>query len=1077
MTQHAPIFIVLLPLTASLLCMLFSRIKKELGPWIVMASIVCAFLSACTVLQRVIATGGKTWHYWTLTANEDDLDEDGIADGWELYVMFGPEGVKTLHGFVSIDPWNYNDRTNVLFAVDSLQLVEEYDNGFCPTDPWQLDTDRDGVIDFYAYTYHLKGEDAGKDFDGDGLSNYAEYLITEVFKLATVDPDKSHTSEGIHDYFRKQGELYLGEIFSDHDQMNDLIEEAFPEMNRYVYDAHLDSDGDGWSNWAEVCAYGSAPTNSVFVGVKTNVVTKTGLTEQQALEILQQHREEGLGEGEGSEAFWYVDETGKTAYGASYREFVDIYEDVIDYNGAPTPEIRLTLTYLGAQLPAGAATVTVKTYTDGPQMLACDAVYQVTNVVRGVNNLTLTAADLVSGAPKEGKTWIVASLAVGGGEQSSTGEGKTGNSAATPMGFAVADIGWAKPSVKIEVTDLTAVGDRIDAYTGSSMRQALQGAPTASALPTDDPRTTEIDESSWAEESFATAARERVRIVPYAVRGTIQDQSEIVGEAETDIPLLLLTQVRVAADFYVDRENHPFISEADFIDEENNVFDLDWKTFSALDTAAVRNAVGDITLVKYRVYFGEGSFLGPQSNLDITWTNSPVKARLLGIPLERRFEPKTGRTPSVAVSPLGGVVYAARPTFKWRLDEPDSVTRGCGSSYTAFNLKIQTADKKLVFESGMCRAPAKDAEGNFVWTGPVLAPGDYLWQVEMFNAKFQKPAFGTASALTKFSMANGVQQDMNDHGYGAIAVAVKYAGPAIVLESGIVRVQAFDTPDFSGEPLAETVLTNNAQATTLAEALPNCRLAGLPMNGTYYVRAFIDLDADGSRATLEPWGSYKVNNADTLAAPVKLVGVTSPVVGVFIEDSDIDQDWLPDAWEYVKNGGNLSTQGAVVDPEGKIVFRGNTYERIAGISTGLPGATLSVFNNLEVAKTMLGLTGEITIDAIRAAVEKKIVKDSVKITALTFDQENGKVILNIDADVASSVAGQMLSKWYTVVPEDTVTVKVHVYKTDNLASAVWPEVEGSPFTKSFGASEQKVEVGLGGGDYTSGFYKVVIEQE
>ena len=82
-----------------------------------------------------------------------------------------------------------------------------------------------------------------------------------------------------------------------------------------------------------------------------------------------------------------------------------------------------------------------------------------------------------------------------------------------------------------------------------------------------------------------------------------------------------------------------------------------------------------------------------------------------------------------------------------------------------------------------------------------------------------------------------------------------------------------------------------------------------------------------------------------------------------------------------------------------------------------------------------------------------------------------------DADVASSVAGQMLSKWYTVVPEDTVTVKVHVYKTDNLASAVWPEVEGSPFTKSFGASEQKVEVGLGGGDYTSGFYKVVIEQE
>ena len=39
MTQHAPIFIVLLPLTGSLLCMLFSRISRNLGYYIVLASI------------------------------------------------------------------------------------------------------------------------------------------------------------------------------------------------------------------------------------------------------------------------------------------------------------------------------------------------------------------------------------------------------------------------------------------------------------------------------------------------------------------------------------------------------------------------------------------------------------------------------------------------------------------------------------------------------------------------------------------------------------------------------------------------------------------------------------------------------------------------------------------------------------------------------------------------------------------------------------------------------------------------------------------------------------------------------
>lgn len=63
-SQHAPVFIVLLPLSASLLCMLFSRISRNLGSYIVMASIAGAFISAVTVLKRVLASGGETLHYW-----------------------------------------------------------------------------------------------------------------------------------------------------------------------------------------------------------------------------------------------------------------------------------------------------------------------------------------------------------------------------------------------------------------------------------------------------------------------------------------------------------------------------------------------------------------------------------------------------------------------------------------------------------------------------------------------------------------------------------------------------------------------------------------------------------------------------------------------------------------------------------------------------------------------------------------------------------------------------------------------------------------------------------------------------
>lgn len=64
MSAHAPVFIVLLPLTASLLCMLFSRIKRFLGAYLVMASIMGAFISACSVLYQVVNGKGAALHYW-----------------------------------------------------------------------------------------------------------------------------------------------------------------------------------------------------------------------------------------------------------------------------------------------------------------------------------------------------------------------------------------------------------------------------------------------------------------------------------------------------------------------------------------------------------------------------------------------------------------------------------------------------------------------------------------------------------------------------------------------------------------------------------------------------------------------------------------------------------------------------------------------------------------------------------------------------------------------------------------------------------------------------------------------------
>lgn len=109
MTQHAPVFIVLLPLTASLLCMLLSRISRNLGSWVVMASLVGAFASAVTVLNEVLASGGKTIHYW--------------MGGWQP-----PVGIE-----FALDPLNSMLAVLVTFLA---MLISLYSRPFVKQEDW-----------------------------------------------------------------------------------------------------------------------------------------------------------------------------------------------------------------------------------------------------------------------------------------------------------------------------------------------------------------------------------------------------------------------------------------------------------------------------------------------------------------------------------------------------------------------------------------------------------------------------------------------------------------------------------------------------------------------------------------------------------------------------------------------------------------------------------------------------------------------------------------------------------------------------------------------------------------------------
>ena len=192
----------------------------------------------------------------TLSEKAADSDGDGVPDGWELYVMRNG----------SPAPWTFADRSSDADA-DGLSMVREFDAGNSPTDPNDADTDGDGIGDLAAWKYALKGGAADEDTDGDGLSNYAEYLASEVFGFCALDPRKAKTDGVCVDYFRKAGDLYLGELFTDFDQVAYDWESAYADeksntgdiwANRRVYDPDKDLDGDGWSNYAEARA-GTSP--------------------------------------------------------------------------------------------------------------------------------------------------------------------------------------------------------------------------------------------------------------------------------------------------------------------------------------------------------------------------------------------------------------------------------------------------------------------------------------------------------------------------------------------------------------------------------------------------------------------------------------------------------------------------------------------------------------------------------------------------------------------------------------------------------------------------------------------------
>ena len=1133
-----------------------------------------------------------------LNPNEADSDGDGLPDGWELYVMYGRTWDDLLGGVTKADSLRISplDRADAMRLAPGegsrLKLFEEYDAGFLPTDPWTLDSNGDGVSDYFDYHWGFKGDSAGKDFDGDGLSNYAEYLITEVFKYAQLDPRNPKTDGYCVDYFRKMGDLYFGEIFTDHDQVDDVWEAGFADVaNRYVYDPGNDSDNDGWSNWAEQKA-GTSPRSEYEPGIDDYILANYPIPRVEAFlscdevvdpaakVVIRAWSQKSDPSMTGpADAEWVLggetDKTGKDGEEKSGRSFskyigikpsgVQVYNlgagaikpgsiricfkdlsfskvELNEFNENIPKEIgdpdeaewyymtidrttsdgkgvlyttggiaadeqkvgtvdyetgRLTVDFNGKYMTGlmlGDPSKVISSDNGGKtgsdekneyDLLNLDESYVVivweSSGSVGVINRSIRLSDATTGHLREGLNTFLCYVS------DDSGAFVPGQ----PFGVARdVDVGWAGAKLEIKLTETSAITPRINLWSDESDRvSTVDSALIGSAL-TDPLVKSALGTNAAAYAAYETilsnrtalvnppdeGERTRIRVVRYGIDNMFCYRAGVYGDQYEQRTVL-------------DREFNPngrdFLCEADFLGED--MFDLDWTYLrdEVVNASGVAQAGLEVSNMTYLVVIGDGptSFRG-------RWdTNTAVNA--LATMITRRFE--VTRHLPVAEN-VEGIVYGARPTFRWAIPDEEPWAKAYGTSYTAFKLQILKTDgTTVVYDSGVKRLPPQAKDGSFTWTADAYAgdqtalgkifgaAGDWTWRVAMYNAKF-KPAASRSekwSNVVPFSTSVGTQQETDDHNYSTIDVSVKYTGPAAVLAKcedlttteGIVRIQAFTTADFSGEPVAQGFVTNKTALTDVADIRKNGTLIGLKP-GTYYIRAYIDSNGNFKKDEFESWGAAK--------EPVEVkLNQLAPIVGLYIEDADIDKDWIPDAYEYVTPGYEIGRSDASVDPEGRIILKKEIYDGltngVAGISRFLSGASLTLFENFKAAGLLLGIGGETeksTIDAIRRAVEKNIDPDSVKITSLTVDAANGKVVLTVGAKATDSIAGYLLSPIYTI-PEST-DVQIKVYRKANLATEAWGEPVKVVTVTITSTMDEQIEVELPGVDFNSGFYKVEI---
>ena len=1177
---------------------------------------------------------GKVADAWTQTG--DDANANELPDWWEDY-FFGagaevykksdgtaftrddfPEGLsptaRVWRNGVEMtigQAYRYDLAEGMMYSPTAAEGYEKNDDFAITGDKAKFATDENGngIPDWWEKLYGIYGESVVADHDNDQLSNFSEYLIGECFKRASdngVEPgdfmtllpteQRSYHNDPqklqmVPDYFLTVGQLYYGELFTDHDFMEDWWEVGNNDpsyTSRFSYDVLKDADWDGWSNFAEcrhalwkasmqpdlVDGWVSGDFHLMFhpdpiIGVKLayhgnqdvvndskqlvvrvssceakviDAVFKVAcpLTkESSSLEVFEAdagiYREGAIVHGHlspgriqpGSEKFLFVSLSADMTYrwrikddgNQTYPYGVWIYDsEGYKYYEGPSSEYIRAKKAFDDKVDLVRAEVVWTEFTKARQIgndgMYGEIVHSASGRAIGKINYRTGEYELDMGAFRKahlendgseaellnmvfkaqysyriGTEWpqtlYLSNPALGDGyirEGTNVvsaffdmdGDGKW--TAGEPYGAApMAKVGWWKTTTEIELTDTHPSMARFDL---SAALGGTGGSSGSSSLTDRDVNGSQYGNITIASEltNALSLAALRLRVVRTQVNG--ESPSGKPGFAE------------VVLDRTINVNQRPLLTEADLVatvaaDEP----DLDWgklgEAWSMIrGTSATLAGVSNAT---YRVVVGNGS------------TSTYVANDVLPIAFVNAFEPLADQTRTTPLTPQGAI-ESGQPTFTWRHDNM------IGKSYPAFQLKVWREDGTLVYDSGRRKAPPRNSKGEYSWTAPLYADmvtqegklfatkSNYKWAVSMLDAKFtefrRERAGGEVQQTFRLN-CSGVSGGLSD--YGTIALTVRYFGPgnystaATDSRKSIIRVQAFDTPDFTGDPAGEAYVADDADIRSFSDiSTVNARIIGLKP-GTYYVRAFIDTNGDGVRQDWESWGyaNYVGTFEKAIYNPKGLTiasdSVKVPESIIYIEDADTDDDGFPDIYEW-DVAGSLDNYNA---PSGDTFFtQVNPYLMTMlsaysdlNLDTGkaMPVASAPVFRMVRAAESPAGLNA---VNALLSSTPEVEVESGIAVTIESFSLTDG---VSVKVETATTVDGQGL----LVLRTEPVSFRLELRHKASLADAGWETVASVPF--AVGANEtvtlsaddlavlrEKIaEMGASG---TSGFFKVVLAQ-